>query len=549
MGQEAGGHKGIHVAGIGGKLQIGHVRGHLRGLGGGFVAHDHGVSAGQGGIADVVELFQLHVREHADVHRVLHVDAGADAAGDKDVLDGFHGHIHTMQQRRNGGENRALGTDEVVDVHLVDGHLPAGLALIFKGNDIPTHAVMIPADALALPDEQPLGIDNPAAVQLGNDVDDAAAADAHGFLIRVAHNGNGGFHGHLVDGAGFNGAVGGAHTAGNVTALKGGAGGTGAAHQEVPVAEDNLAVGAQVDEQAQRVAVPDAGGQRTGGDVAAYVGADVGSDEYRRQGVGGKLQILRQQVVPQEKAGNVGIHPNRLGVYAHQQMVHGGIRAHAHAQNGRAGDPRGLAQIGNDGVQGLLQNGVLELFLAAGLALLDDTVDNVRAVTDLAVAGGTLRQDLACGQIGQHHGDRGGADVDGAADNHGVLRSANLHAAEGIVQKFALHAHVEAIFPQDMRQLHHDAEGNFHFFHAQRFLQRPGQALVVGHGVVQARLGHGQVNRTEPIGKVNAALLQLALAGVENGDLLGAAQIGGLHPGLIGAGNIRDKHGAVANDL
>ena len=127
----------------------------------------------------------------------------------------------------------------------------------------------------------------------------AAAADADGLLSFVAHDGNGGFHGHFVYGAGFDGAVRGAHTAGNVAALKGGAGGTGAAHKEVPVAEHDLAVGAKVDEQAQRVTVPDAGGQRTGGDVAAHVGTDVGRDEYRREGVGGNLQVLRQQSVPE----------------------------------------------------------------------------------------------------------------------------------------------------------------------------------------------------------------------------------------------------------
>ena len=125
----------------------------------------------------------------------------------------------------------------------------------------------------------------------------------------------------------------------------------------------------------------------------------------------------------------------------------------------------------------------------------------------------------------------------------------NFHTAEGIAQKFALHAHVEAVFPQNVGQLHHDAEGNLHLLYAQRFLKRPCQALVVGHGVVQTRLGHGHDHRPELIGKVNAALFQLALAGVKNGDLLRAAQIGGLHPGLVGAGDVRNEHGAVADDL
>ena len=76
-------------------------------------------------------------------------------------------------------------------------------------------------------------------------------------LPRVAYDGQGGLHGVLVDGAGLNGAVGGAHTAGDVAALKGRPGGAGAAHEKIPVAEDDLAVGAKVNEQTHFVFVPD----------------------------------------------------------------------------------------------------------------------------------------------------------------------------------------------------------------------------------------------------------------------------------------------------
>ncbi len=41
----------------------------------------------QRGIADVAEMLQRDVREHADSDGVLHVDAAADAAGHIDVSD------------------------------------------------------------------------------------------------------------------------------------------------------------------------------------------------------------------------------------------------------------------------------------------------------------------------------------------------------------------------------------------------------------------------------------------------------------------------------
>ena len=343
MGQEAGSHEGIHVARVGAQLQVGHVGGNFGQLDICLVAHHHGVSAGQGGVADVVELLQLHVREHANVHGVLHVDAGADAAGHIHLVNGLHAHVHAGKQGGDGGEDGALGPDEIVDVHLVDGHLPAGFGLVGVGDDVAAHAMRIPPDPVTLPDEQTLGIDDAAAEELGDDVDDAGAADAHRPLARFAHNGKGGLHGVFVQGAGLNGAVGGPHAAGDVAALKGWAGGAGAAHHKVPVAEHDLAVGAQVDEQAHLVLVPQSRGQGTGGDVTAHIGADVGCNEHGGQGVGRELHIPGQQSLPAKEAGDIGLHPHGLGIHPHKQVVHGGVGAHAEPKNAPGGDSGSLA--------------------------------------------------------------------------------------------------------------------------------------------------------------------------------------------------------------
>ena len=206
----------------------------------------------------------------------------------------------------------------------------------------------------------------------------------------------------------------------------------------------------------------------------------------------------------------------------------------------------GLAEVRNDRRQGLLDHSVLEPFPAAGLALLDDTVDNVRAVADLAVAGGAFCQQLAADQVGQNHGHRGGTDIDGAADDAGILGIANFHAAESAPCQLALDTDPPPEFPEGRRQLDHHAEGNLHLLNAQRFLHRPGQALDVRHGVVQARLRHGDHGAAEVVCKLNAAGTQIGFRAFENGDLLGAAEVCGLHPGLVGAGNVRHQHGAVA---
>ena len=100
-----------------------------------------------------------------------------------------------------------------------------------------------------------------------------------------------------------------------------------------------------------------------------------------------------------------------------------------------------------------------------------------------------------------------------------------------------------------MGQLHHDGKGNFYGFHPQRFLNGPGEPLVVRHGVVQGGLRQGEHQAAVVVFKMDAAFSQLGLAVLENFDLLGAAEVSGFHPGLVGAGNVRHQDGDVRQHL
>ena len=171
----------------------------------------------------------------------------------------------------------------------------------------------------------------------------------------------------------------------------------------------------------------------------------------------------------------------------------------------------GLAEVRNNGRQRLLDDGVLEPFPAAGLALLDNSVDDVRTVADLAVAGGAFCQQLAADQIGQNHSHRGGADIDGAADDAGILGIANFHAAESVPCQLTLDADRPPEFPEGRRQLDHHAEGNLHFFDAQRFLHGPCQPFDIRHGVFRTWLRHGDHGTAEVVCKLNAAGAQIGL--------------------------------------
>ena len=230
-------------------------------------------------------------------------------------------------------------------------------------------------------------------------------------------------------------------------------------------------------------------------------------------------------------------------------MVHGGVGADGQPEDAPGIDPGGLAQVPDDGGEGLLDNGVLELLLAPGLALLDDPVNDIGAVADLAVAGGTLGKDFAADKVRQHHGHRGGADIDGAARDGGFLRGAQLHAPEALPAQLALDAEGKIVFPEGGGKLYHNLVGNLHGLYPGFRLNGPGEALVVGHGVVQAGLVHGEHQAAEAVLEGNAAFLKLTLTGFKNGDLLGGGKVRGFHSGLVGAGNIGDKDGAVVGDL
>ena len=230
-------------------------------------------------------------------------------------------------------------------------------------------------------------------------------------------------------------------------------------------------------------------------------------------------------------------------------MVHGGVGTHGQPEDAPGIYTGGFAEVTDDGGEGLLDNGVLELLFAPGLALLDDPIDDIRAVADLSVAGGTLGKDLPGCQVRQHHGHRGGADVDGTARDYRIVGGAQLHAPESIHTELALDANPKTVFPEGGGKLYHDRIGNLHGFRSGFRLNGPGEPLVVRHGVIQGRLVHPKNQSPEAIFESDTAFLKLALAGFKDGDFLGGGKVRGFHPGLVGAGNIGDKYDAVPGDL
>ena len=96
--------------------------------------------------------------------------------------------------------------------------------------------------------------------------------------------------------------------------------------------------------------------------------------------------------------------------------------------------------------------------------------------------------------------------------------------------------------------MHQHAVGDGHELHLQLRHQRALQALVVGHGVVQRGRVHGDHGADEVVGKADAGFADALLGVVEDAHLLAGAQIGGLHAGFVGRGDVGNLHDHVGDD-
>ena len=401
-------------------------------------------------------------------------------------------------------------------------------------------------DALALADEDALGIQDPGVEQLGDRIDDAAAAEADGLLVRLADDAERRLHRLGIDDAGLDRAVRCAHAAGDVAALEGRACRAGARDHEVAVAEDDLAVRAEVDEQGQLVAVPEHAGERTGGDIAADIGADVRRKADGGVRMGGQAEVVHAQAVPVEEGGDIRLHADGIGLHADEQVVHRRVAGNAQAHDARGRQLGILTQGLHQRDERLLEDGVLQLLAAAGLALLDDTVDDVRAVADLAVAAGRLGQQAAVLHVKQHGGDRRGADVDAdAAQREGVVLAGHVENGENTVLQLAEDAHGKGVVAQGLRQAAHSVPRQTDGVDAVLRLERAGQALVIGHGVVERRLLELKIDGAEAVAEADACTLDAREQLLEDTDLLAAGQVGRLHAAAVGRGDVRHEHHGV----
>ena len=231
-------------------------------------------------------------------------------------------------------------------------------------------------------------------------------------------------------------------------------------------------------------------------------------------------------------------------------MVHRRVRRDAHAEHARDGNARRSAHRRDERQQRLFQDRVLQPLDTAGLALLDDAVDDVRAVADLAVARRGLRRQRAGFQIHQNARDGRGADIDGAAVERRVLLCGYVHNGQYAVRQRTGDLYLEIRLAQRFGELFNGVIGEPDFRAAvEGVLREAREPLGVGHGVVKRRLVQRDNGLHEVVREVHACGLHVLLKLIENRNLLAGGQVCRLHAALISRCDVGDKNGNIPGGL
>ena len=202
-------------------------------------------------------------------------------------------------------------------------------------------------------------------------------------------------------------------------------------------------------------------------------------------------------------------------------MVHGGVAGDGDAEDAVGRDAGGLAHQAHHRAQRLFQDRVLKPLHAAGLALLDDAVDDVRAVADLTVAGGRLCGEFAAGHVHQDAGDGGRADVNGAAVDGRILLRGHVDDQQPVTLTDGGSRHLEVGVAERFGQLMHHVVAQLYRLTAALGLDGARKTLGVGHGVVERRLVQRQAELDKGIvRKVDPGGLQIGLELFKDLDLL-----------------------------
>src|SRR5579872_6896680 len=223
---------------------------------------------------------EIAIGDEAERHRIGRIDMAAERAGQRDALG--RGGAEALDQQLGAGIERRLGELNGANIGLIDHQARlAVMQQIAEGAADRLDALILFGEGAV--DHAVFGND-PGEIHLGDDFDNARAADAgnagrsrrfgEAFFVRpelATDHLETRLQSRAINAYPLDRARGGALAAGNLRAFEGGPGRRGAGEQAAAIAEDDLGVRADIDQQREIVAKIRAFGQ----DHAGRIGADM----------------------------------------------------------------------------------------------------------------------------------------------------------------------------------------------------------------------------------------------------------------------------------
>ena len=166
--------------------------------------------------------FNRNIREHSDIDRICHVDTASDTTCNIDILDHRDIKVTVRKHGADCRENSSFRTDKAVDIHFCDFYIFARSCFFaFKCQHIAAHSVCIAFHAAAFSDKFSFWIDDLAAEQLTDNINDTGTADTNRFCAFIANDRQLRLHRFCIYRTCLDRTVGRSHTAADISALKG----------------------------------------------------------------------------------------------------------------------------------------------------------------------------------------------------------------------------------------------------------------------------------------------------------------------------------------
>lgn len=248
---------------------------------------DCDIGSGEGGISDGGDLFGAESWEHAAVDRVLGVHVSAEAAGEVEFIDLGWLEVELFEEGEDSGRDGRLGLEQMRDIDTGNDDRGVSIGMV----DAKSQVVLVVAPRQEAIGQIVGGVADESAGRgkesdfpsLGEEVDVGGSAQSGGRGVVVLAD-DGGLHGRGIGGEtdGADSAIACADAGGEPRAFEGRACGRGTAEELVAVFEDDLAVGADVDEEAWSLVVEQSGG----GDAGDQVCADIGCGAWEEVDLG-----------------------------------------------------------------------------------------------------------------------------------------------------------------------------------------------------------------------------------------------------------------------